>query len=119
VTWLPNWPAVQPPIFLAPEVFAEGRQIRGVAPLSNKGSLARLGGWLYHKDEWAKPHPLFEGLPTGLLDYAYYRELIPDQVWAGQDVPAEAVAGANDCSIAYSSGLLLSVAFGWGRAVSS
>ena len=96
-------------IFLAPEVFAEGGNAGAWLPLSHKGSLARLGGWLYHKDEWAKPHPIFEGLPTGLLDYAYYRELIPDQVWAGQDAPVEAVAGANDCSIAYSSGLLLSV----------
>jgi len=96
-------------VFLAPEVFSEGGKSGVYLPLSNKGSLARLGTWLYHKDEWAKPHPIFESLPTGLLDYAYYRELIPDQVWAGQDAPAEAVAGANDCSIGYSSGLVLAV----------
>ena len=44
-----------------------------------------MNSWLYHKDEWAKPHPIFEGLPTGMLDYALYRQLIPDVAWAGQD----------------------------------
>jgi hypothetical protein len=96
-------------IFLAPEVFADGDRPTAWVPLANKGRLAGLPSWLYHKDEWAKPHPIFDGLPTGLMDYAYYRELIPDRVWADQELPAEAVSGANDASIAYSSGLLLSV----------
>lgn len=96
-------------IFLSPSVFAQGEQRTRWAPLPRKGSLNSLSAWLYHKDEWAKPHPIFDGLPTGMLDYAFYRELIPDVAWAGQDAPAEAVCGANDCSIAYASGLLVSV----------
>ena len=32
------------------------------------------------------------------MDYAYYREIIPDLVCQGQDPPAEAVAGAIKAS---------------------
>lgn len=105
-------------IFLAPEVFANGDQPVAFVPLANKGALARMNSWLYHKDEWAKPHPIFEGLPTGMLDYALYRQLIPDVAWTGQDAPAEAVCGANDASLNYAGGLMLSVhQLGTGRFV--
>jgi hypothetical protein len=95
-------------VFLCPEVFA--RDGKGVpwGPLARKGAVVSLNTWLYHKEEWAKPHPIFEGLPTGLMDYTFYREIIPDQAWTGLDAPLEAVAGANDASLGYSSGLLLS-----------
>ena len=97
-------------IFLAPEVFKKGTNNVGWLPLANKGSLTSIYGWLYLKDEWAKRHPLFEGLPSGgLMDYTFYRELIPDAVWINQDPPAEAVAGAIKASQDYSSGLMLSV----------
>jgi len=96
-------------IFLAPEVFANGDQSVAFVPLANKGAVARMNSWLYHKDEWAKPHPIFEGLPTGMLDYSLYRQLIPDVAWAGQDAPAEAVCGANDASLNYAGGLMLCV----------
>jgi hypothetical protein len=96
-------------VFPVPEVFANGDQPVALVPLANQGALARMNSWLYHKDEWAKPHPIFEGLPTGMLDYALYRQLIPDVAWVGQDAPAEAVCGANDASLNYASGLMLSV----------
>jgi hypothetical protein len=104
-------------IFLAPEVFGKGDNNVGWVPLANKGSLTSIHGWLYLKDEWAKRHPLFEGLPAGgLMDYTFYRELIPDAVWMNQDPPLEAVAGAIKASQDYSSGLMLSVhPFGAGR----
>lgn len=95
-------------VFLTPEVFTKGDQPLGWLPLQNPGSLARLRGWLYHKDEWAKTHPVFDGLPSGgMMDYAFYREIIPDVVFTGQDPPAAAIAGANDASFDYSSGLML------------
>jgi len=95
-------------VFLTPDVFQKGDQPLGWLPLKNKGSLARLRGWLYHKDEWAKAHPVFDGLPSGgMMDYAFYREIIPDVVFADQDAPAAAIAGANDASFDYSSGLML------------
>jgi hypothetical protein len=105
-------------VFLDPGVFANPGNPVAWVPLAKKGALRGLPSWLYHKDEWAKPHPIFDGLPTGLMDYTFYRELIPDAAWTDQDPPAEAVCGANDASIAYSSGLMLSVhTLGAGRFV--
>jgi hypothetical protein len=50
---------------------------------------------VYPKDEWVKAHPIFAGLPCGgLMDYAVYRDLIPDLRFVGQQTPAEAVAGS-------------------------
>ncbi len=95
-------------VFLSPNVLRRGDNPTGWLPLKNKGSVATLRGWLYHKDEWGKAHPAFDGLPCGgLLDYGFYRELIPDAVFIGQDPPAQAIAGANNASFDYSSGLML------------
>jgi hypothetical protein len=106
-------------VFLCPEVFRKGDQPAGWLPLERKGALAALPSWLYLKDEWAKPHPIFDGLPGGgLLDTTFYRELIPDLAWVGQDPPAEAVAGAINTAQGYSSGLLVAVHdLGAGRVV--
>lgn len=97
-------------VFLSPQVFRKGDNPVGWLPLAPKGGLAAMRSWVYLKDEWAKPHPIFDGLPTGgLLDLTYYRELVPDLVWSGQAPPDEAVAGAINASQAYSSGLLVAV----------
>lgn len=99
-------------IFLSPEVFADGDKPTAWLPLAQKGTLTDLGIWggLYMKDEWAKRHSIFEGLLAGgLMDYTYYREMIPTLVWQGQNPPAEAVAGATKASQDYSAGLLVSV----------
>jgi len=106
-------------VFLCPEVFAKGDQRAAWVPLADKGDLAALPSWLYHKDEWAKRHPIFDGLPAGdLMDYTFYREIIPDAAWVAQQAPAEVVAGAINTSIDYSAGLLVSVhSLGAGRFV--
>ncbi|MCL5098276.1 MAG: glycoside hydrolase family 2 [Candidatus Omnitrophica bacterium] len=97
-------------IFLSTSVFAKGDQPFGWLPLVHKGKPAAIYGWLYLKDEWAKNHPIFDGLPAGgLMDYTFYREIIPDAVLIGQDTPDEAVSGAIKASQDYSSGLMLSV----------
>jgi hypothetical protein len=97
-------------VFLSPEVFARSDQPVAWLPLAKKGTLTPIGGWLYLKDEWAKSHLIFEGMPAGgLMDYDYYREIIPDAVFAGQDAPEEAVAGAIKASQDYASGLMVSV----------
>ena len=97
-------------VFLSPDVLRKGDQPLGWLPLANKGTTTPIRGWLYLKDEWAKRHPIFDGLPAGgLMDYTFYREIIPDTVLAGQDPPAEAVAGAIKASQDYSSGLMLAV----------
>jgi hypothetical protein len=106
-------------VFLCPEVFAKPDQPGAWLPLARKGTIAPIYGWLYLKDEWAKQHPIFDGLPAGgLMDYDYYREIIPDLVFTGQDPPQEAVAGAIKASQDYASGLMVSVyEFGSGRFV--
>jgi hypothetical protein len=82
-------------VFLCPEVFAEGEDHVRWLPLHNKGALGSINSWLYLKDDWARAHPIFDCLPAGgLLDHAYYRELITNAVWQGQDPPLAAVAGA-------------------------
>ena len=97
-------------VFLLPQVLKKGDQPLGWLPLANKGTASPIHGWLYLKDEWAKRHPIFDGLPSGgLMDYTFYREIIPDLVLVGQDPPAEAVAGAIKASQDYSSGLMLAV----------
>ncbi|MHB1035958.1 MAG: glycoside hydrolase family 2 protein [Pirellulales bacterium] len=97
-------------VFLSPAVFAAGENKLAWLPLANKGALAGLPAWLYHKDDWCKRHPIFEGLPAGgLMDYTFYRELIPDVAFVGQDPPAEAVAGGINAAIDYSSGLTVAV----------
>ncbi|MFZ2657334.1 MAG: sugar-binding domain-containing protein [Victivallales bacterium] len=81
-------------------------------PFENVGSFGNIqkGCDLYLKDEWAKNHPIFEGLPAGgIMDCTFYREIIPDVVLITQKAPAEAVAGAIKASQDYSSGLMVSV----------
>jgi len=104
-------------VFLSPSVFAQGDQSTAWTPLVNKGRVVGLPSWLYHKDEWAKHHPIFDELPAGgLMDYTFYREIIPDAAWVGQDTPAEVVAGATNTSVDYSAGLFVSVnSFGAGQ----
>jgi hypothetical protein len=104
-------------VFLSPHVLEKGDQPLGWLPLENTGTATPIRGWLYLKDEWAKRHPIFDGLPAGgLMDYTFYREIIPDTVLAGQDPPAEAVAGAIKASQDYSSGLMVAVYnYGSGR----
>lgn len=97
-------------VFLSPAVFARDNQPTALVPLANKGTLAVIPNWLYHKDEWCKRHPIFEGLPSGgLMDYTFYREIIPDVVWSGLDPPVEAVAAGINASQGYSSGLMVAV----------
>jgi hypothetical protein len=97
-------------IFLCPEVFSDGQNNMAYAPLKNKGRIESLTSWLYHKEEWCKRHPIFDGLPApGLMDYTFYRELIPDIAFVGQDPPQVAVAGAINTAAGYSSGLLVAV----------
>ncbi len=97
-------------IFLSPAIFRRDDDPTGWLPLARRGTLNTIRGWLYLKDEWAKRHPIFDGLQAGgLMDYTFYREIIPDAVWSGQDTPAEAVAGAIKASQDYSSGLMVAV----------
>ena len=107
-------------VFLSPEVFHKPAdwyqrpdQPLGWLPLKNKGALSNIANAsaVFPKDEWAKNHPIFDALPCGgLMDHLFYREIIPDIGFIGQDVPAEVVVGAiNAGQGSYASGLLVSV----------
>ncbi|MBI5834690.1 MAG: glycoside hydrolase family 2 [Armatimonadetes bacterium] len=97
-------------VYLDASALAEGDQTLRWLPLAQKGALVDVYGWLYLRDEWTRSHPLLDGLPAGgLMDYGYWRELIPDLLLCGQEPPAEAVAGAIKASQDYQSGLSLVV----------
>lgn len=96
-------------IFLDSSIFSLPGAPAGGVPLVRKGELVYLRNNVYHKEDWARPHPIFHGLPTGLMDYAVYRNVIPNRGWTGQQEPAEAVAGAIDAVTAYASGLHVAV----------
>jgi hypothetical protein len=101
-------------IFLDPAVFAKADQPLGWLPLKNKGSVERVSEYtfpqLYPKDEWVKNHPIFDGLPAGgLMDVTFYRDIMADYRFSGQDTPQEAIAGAFRTSNGYKSELMLAV----------
>ncbi len=106
-------------VVLTPASLARGGEPLGWLPTEQRGATAEIRGWLYLKDEWAKRHPIFDGLPAGgLMDSVVYREIIPDLVLVGQPVPREAVAGAFKTSQGYEAGLTVAVHdHGMGRIV--
>jgi hypothetical protein len=82
-------------IFLTPKAFKRGDKPLGWLPLAKKGSLRWTQGWAAGRDDFAKAHPIFDGLPSnGLLEPIFYRDLIPGETYDGQDMPVELVAGA-------------------------
>ena len=82
-------------VFLSPSVFKKGDNPVGWLPLAIKGECRHTQGWAAGRDDFAKVHPIFDGLPSnGLMDMVYYRDLIPGNTFNGQDMPAELIAGA-------------------------
>jgi hypothetical protein len=92
-------------------VFVTPRQLTDDSlPLPCGGRLVGLPSGVYHKDEWNRRHPVFAGLPTGgLMDYTFYRDIIPAIGWQGDTTPGELMAGAIHAApgTGYASGLLL------------
>jgi hypothetical protein len=102
-------------VFLDPRVFAQGDDLTKWVPLAQKGRLESINqaGGFYRPDAWAKRHPIFDGLPAGgIMDYAFYREIIPVPVFTGLETPGEAVCGEVKCS-GGGVGALMSPAFIW------
>jgi len=97
-------------IFLTTDTYAKENESTGWLPLRTKGNVSGIARWLYHSDEWCKSHPIFEGMQAGgLMDYSYYRELIPDVVFMGIEPAADPVAGGINASWGYQSGLMVAV----------
>jgi hypothetical protein len=83
-------------IFLTSNAFARGQEDRlGWLPLAHKGTIRATKGWAAGRDDFAKTHPIFDGLPAGgLLDPTFYRDLIPEETFDGQSEPDQVVAGS-------------------------
>ena len=98
-------------VFLSFDVFKKGDDAPTFwLPLAQKGVRTGLPVWLYHKDDWAKNHPIFDGLPAGcILSDTFYREIIPNNGFNGQDGLETAVAGMIDASSNYGSALTVGV----------
>jgi hypothetical protein len=102
-------------VFLSLDVFKKGESQLGWLPLVKKGTMGMISEYtfpqVYLRDEWVKRHPLFDGLPSGgLMDYTFYREIIPDWRYWGQDIPDEPVVGAfRNSTPDFHSELMLSV----------
>lgn len=95
-------------IFLSPGTLARDKATTGWIPLVKKGVYGDMTGWLYHRDEWCKAHPVFDGLPSRcLMDYTFYRELIPDFVFYCEETPHEVIAAATQASIWYGAGVFV------------
>ena len=54
-------------VFLSPETLARDKAPTGWFPLVKKGKYAITDNHVYHKDEWCKEHPIFDGLPSRCL----------------------------------------------------
>jgi hypothetical protein len=71
---------------------------------------ASFHDWLYHKECFAKPHPVFDDLPgPGLLDWEFYGEVVPGHLLRGgapQDVASVAFVVGYPCPGGYLSGVL-------------
>lgn len=105
-------------IFLSPKVFLKHfdwaghhPEALGWLPLESKGKVEiAYNPGIYRPDWWGRAHPFFDGMPSdGLLDYTYYREILPDLAYVGTDKPEVAVAASINTSFGYWSGLTLAV----------
>lgn len=97
-------------VFLNFDVFKKDNNATHWLPLAKKGARCGFNMWLYHKDDWAKRHPIFDGLPSGtILDATFYRNIPSNSGFSGQDVPAEVVAGGIHTACGYASGLTMGV----------
>ncbi|HXW82519.1 MAG TPA: glycoside hydrolase family 2 TIM barrel-domain containing protein [Acidimicrobiales bacterium] len=79
-------------------------------PIGKSISCTRFHDWLYHKDCFARRADFVDGLPgPGLMDWRYYREVLPRHLLQGdaEDVAAFATAIGFPCPGGYASGLLV------------
>jgi hypothetical protein len=80
-------------LFLSPLAFRRGDDPVGWLPLATKGRCYEFSNWVYHREDVARPHPLFAGLPApGILDWDYYGPVIPGHVFEGQQTPDDIAA---------------------------
>ena len=99
-------------LFLKPDAVGElpltsaGYTTGGETP--EKPHMAQEDAWLYMKDDFAlRGHPVFEGLPTGLLNQQIYREQLRDKSWRDTPVPDDFIAGCVTTSLGVKGGVTM------------
>nr|MDO8113641.1 glycoside hydrolase family 2 TIM barrel-domain containing protein [Candidatus Sigynarchaeota archaeon] len=63
-------------------------------PLEINGMLSKTATWAPGRDDFAKKHPIFAGLPTGLLDIRTYRDLVSEFTIDSQEETCDVISGA-------------------------
>ncbi|HME53731.1 MAG TPA: glycoside hydrolase family 2 TIM barrel-domain containing protein [Candidatus Lokiarchaeia archaeon] len=63
-------------------------------PLEINGMLTKTATWAPGRDDFAKKHPIFDGLPAGLLDVDMFRELVSEFTIDSQEADCDVIAGA-------------------------
>jgi glycosyl hydrolase family 2 len=99
------------------ELIPSGEQ-KATLPWGEDIVCASFHDWLYHKECFSKPHPVFDSLPSpGLMDWEFYGEVVPSHLLHGAaplDVAAVAFAVGYPCPGGYLSGVLTGT-YGVGR----
>jgi hypothetical protein len=100
-------------IFVTPASFQRDGDPVGWLPLpaADRGRCDIFYNSIYHREDVAKAHPIFDGLPgPGILDWTYYRDVIPERLFQDQPVPDEVAAAAfalgYTCPGGYTSGIV-------------
>ena len=109
-------------VFLSLDVFEENGDFTRYLPFEQKGQVERMQAWLYHKDDWNRRDPAFDGLESGgAVDYVYYREVVPSLTFRDQSpAPDAAIAGGFNTQMGYQGGLSMAEwKLGKGRAIFS
>jgi len=82
-------------VCLSHQAFAEGDDRARWLPLRGKLTCVSFWDWLYHREHVARPHPVMAGLQApGILDWEYYGELIPHEMFQGAAQPVEPIIAA-------------------------
>jgi Glycosyl hydrolases family 2, sugar binding domain/Glycosyl hydrolases family 2/Glycosyl hydrolases family 2, TIM barrel domain len=107
-------------VFLNHKALGNAEGPTGHLPFQNKGTCYAFTDWLYHKECVAKRHPVFAGLQgPGILDWDYYDQVIPHEIYEGLATPDETIAASfvtahHRCPGGYGCGLLVA-AYGHGQ----
>ncbi len=80
-------------IFLATEALGTPKDPLVYLPLANRGKLDEdSAGYFWGRDDIAKPHPIFESLPSRcVMDLSFYRDIIPSKSFLELDEKAEVI----------------------------
>ncbi len=98
-------------VFLTPQSLQRQGDPVGGMLLEEKGRFFHFNDWLYHKECVARKHEVFEGLPSGVMDWDYFGPVVSRGVFQGQRTPDEAVVAAfalgYPCPGGYTSAIMM------------